>query len=265
MSKYREIEEGRLDSPSFFAALGKYFPDATTFYAEGSSIAEDVKNFYRAHAEGGEYRAPPQTLFNRRGRFKCHFSPSFVVALTILAERPAEAELLDHLALYRETVELLSWHDAFANVLLVSKSVPASVVAAFATELGLQHNCEAGQHAVGAVGRLRCPRLKADPLPEQATATMRYAWSGGTRRMRNEFTAVVERDRRWYIAYCPEIPGANGQGRTKAAALKSLRGAITLILEDRRKDGLRGIPATATREKVVVGRSGAISFATCAT
>jgi predicted RNase H-like HicB family nuclease len=54
--------------------------------------------------------------------------------------------------------------------------------------------------------------------------------------MRNEFTAVVERDGRWYIAYCPEIPGANGQGRTKAAALRSQANAIALILEDRRKD-----------------------------
>lgn len=71
--------------------------------------------------------------------------------------------------------------------------------------------------------------------------------------MRNEFTAIVERDGRWYIAYCPEIPGANGQGRTKAAALKSLAGAISLILDDRRKDGLRGVPAKARREKVVVG------------
>ena len=71
--------------------------------------------------------------------------------------------------------------------------------------------------------------------------------------MRNEFTALVERDGPWYIAYSPEIPGANGQGRTKAAALKSLSSAIALILADRRKDGLRGIPATARREKVVVG------------
>jgi predicted RNase H-like HicB family nuclease len=71
--------------------------------------------------------------------------------------------------------------------------------------------------------------------------------------MRNEFTAVVERDGHWYIAYCPEIPGANGQGKTKAAALKSLAGAINLILADRRKDGLRGVPGTARREKVVVG------------
>ncbi len=71
--------------------------------------------------------------------------------------------------------------------------------------------------------------------------------------MRNEFMAIVERGGRWHIAYCPEIPGANGQGRTKAAALKSLADAIALILEDRRKDVLRGVPATATREKVVVG------------
>jgi predicted RNase H-like HicB family nuclease len=71
--------------------------------------------------------------------------------------------------------------------------------------------------------------------------------------MRNEFTAVVERDGHWYIAYCPEIPGANGQGKTKAAALKSLAGAINLILADRRKDGLRGVPGTARREKLVVG------------
>ena len=32
--------------------------------------------------------------------------------------------------------------------------------------------------------------------------------------MRNEFTALIEREKDWYIAYCPEIPGANGQGRT---------------------------------------------------
>jgi predicted RNase H-like HicB family nuclease len=79
--------------------------------------------------------------------------------------------------------------------------------------------------------------------------------------MRNEFTAIVERGGRWYIAYSPEIPGANGQGRTKAAAVKSLAGAIALILEDRRKDGLRGVPARATRQRVVVGGSGATCFA----
>ncbi len=70
--------------------------------------------------------------------------------------------------------------------------------------------------------------------------------------MRNEFTAVYERDGDWIIAYCPEIPGANGQGRTKEEARADLAEAITLILEDRRKDGLRGIPEDAETETITI-------------
>jgi predicted RNase H-like HicB family nuclease len=71
--------------------------------------------------------------------------------------------------------------------------------------------------------------------------------------MHNQFTAIVERDGRWFIAYCPEIPGANGQGRTKKECLKNLTGAIKLILEDRRRDALRGVPANADKELVIIG------------
>ena len=70
--------------------------------------------------------------------------------------------------------------------------------------------------------------------------------------MANEFTAIIEKDGDWFVAYCPEIPGANGQGRTKDAARENLADAIKLILEDRREDGLRGVPAEAIREKVTV-------------
>lgn len=70
--------------------------------------------------------------------------------------------------------------------------------------------------------------------------------------MHNEFTAVIEKDDEWYIAYCPEIPGANGQGKTTDEARESLVDAIELILEDRREDGLRGVPPDAIRETVVV-------------
>ncbi len=71
--------------------------------------------------------------------------------------------------------------------------------------------------------------------------------------MHNEFTAIIERDGRWFIAYCPEITGANGQGRTKKECLKSLADAIAMILDDRRQDAMRGIPAKAEREWVAVG------------
>jgi predicted RNase H-like HicB family nuclease len=70
--------------------------------------------------------------------------------------------------------------------------------------------------------------------------------------MHNEFTAVFERDGDWVIAFCPEIPGANGQGRTKEEARSGLIEAIALILEDRREDGLRGVPPGAERETVTV-------------
>ncbi|HAL48230.1 MAG: type II toxin-antitoxin system HicB family antitoxin [SAR202 cluster bacterium] len=70
--------------------------------------------------------------------------------------------------------------------------------------------------------------------------------------MRNEFTAIIERDGDWHIAYCPEIPGANGQGATKDEARDSLVDAIALILEDRREDGLRGVSTDAIRETITV-------------
>ena len=70
--------------------------------------------------------------------------------------------------------------------------------------------------------------------------------------MSNTYTAIFERDGDWYVAYCPEVPGANGQGRTKEDARASLAGAIDLILRDRREDALRYLPEDAERETVVV-------------
>jgi predicted RNase H-like HicB family nuclease len=56
----------------------------------------------------------------------------------------------------------------------------------------------------------------------------------------------------WYIAYCPEISSANGQGHTFEECRENLAEAIALILEDRRQDALRGLPDEAIREVVVV-------------
>jgi predicted RNase H-like HicB family nuclease len=70
--------------------------------------------------------------------------------------------------------------------------------------------------------------------------------------MTNAFTAVVERDAEWLIAYSHAIPGSNVQGKTKEEALESLSEAKALILEDRREDGLRGVPPGAIREIVTL-------------
>lgn len=70
--------------------------------------------------------------------------------------------------------------------------------------------------------------------------------------MHNEFTAIIEKDGEWFIGYCPEVPGANGQGRSLEECRQSLAEAISLILEDRRQDALRGIPDGVIREVVIV-------------
>ena len=71
--------------------------------------------------------------------------------------------------------------------------------------------------------------------------------------MRNEFTAIIEQDGPWFVAYCAEVPGANGQGRTREECLANLRAAIALILEHRREESLRALPPDAKQESVIVG------------
>jgi predicted RNase H-like HicB family nuclease len=71
--------------------------------------------------------------------------------------------------------------------------------------------------------------------------------------MKSEFTAIIEEAQEGgYWAICSEIPGGNGQGESIEEAKKSLRGAIELILEDRRKDIFRGLPEDVIRDKVMV-------------
>lgn len=70
--------------------------------------------------------------------------------------------------------------------------------------------------------------------------------------MHNEFTAIIEKDGDWYVAYCFEVPGANGQGRTKQECAQNLAEAVALILEDRREDMLRGVPCDADRQVITV-------------
>ena len=69
--------------------------------------------------------------------------------------------------------------------------------------------------------------------------------------MQREFTAVIQKRHRWYVAYVEEIPGVNTQGRTLAEARRNLKEALRLILETNRQ--LAGPDARdARREPITV-------------
>ncbi|MGD0921268.1 MAG: type II toxin-antitoxin system HicB family antitoxin [Terriglobia bacterium] len=53
--------------------------------------------------------------------------------------------------------------------------------------------------------------------------------------MQREFTAVIQKHGRWYVAYVEEVPGVNTQGRTLAEARRNLKEALRLILETNRQ------------------------------
>ena len=55
--------------------------------------------------------------------------------------------------------------------------------------------------------------------------------------MPSEYKAQVAQDGGWFIAHSPDVPGANGQGRTEAECLANLADAIELILTDRGEGG----------------------------
>ncbi len=69
--------------------------------------------------------------------------------------------------------------------------------------------------------------------------------------MKGEFTAIIKASPEGgYWAICLEIPGANGQGETIEEAENSLRGAIQLLIEDRKADILRDLPEHGKTETV---------------
>ena len=71
--------------------------------------------------------------------------------------------------------------------------------------------------------------------------------------MKGEFTAIIESSPEGgYWAICPEIPGANGQGKTIEEAKESLKEAVILILEDRLEDIRRGLPKDAIEENIAI-------------
>jgi len=54
--------------------------------------------------------------------------------------------------------------------------------------------------------------------------------------VKREFTVVIEKGDEFYVGFCPEIPGANGQGKTVDQCRDNVREAARLILLDRAAD-----------------------------
>jgi predicted RNase H-like HicB family nuclease len=70
--------------------------------------------------------------------------------------------------------------------------------------------------------------------------------------MKHQFTSVIEKRGKWYVAYVEEISGVNTQGRTLAEARRNLKEALTLVIETNRELAAKRRSEDALRESITV-------------
>jgi len=70
--------------------------------------------------------------------------------------------------------------------------------------------------------------------------------------MERQFTAIIERRGKWYVATVEEIPGVNTQGRTLAEARRNLKEALQLVLDANRQLAARERSSDAKRELISI-------------
>jgi predicted RNase H-like HicB family nuclease len=70
--------------------------------------------------------------------------------------------------------------------------------------------------------------------------------------IKRQFTAIIEKRGKWYVATIEEIPGVNTQGRTLAEARRNLKEALQLVVEANRELGERERSGDAKRELITI-------------
>ena len=56
--------------------------------------------------------------------------------------------------------------------------------------------------------------------------------------MKPTYTAVIQKDGKWWTGWLEEIPGVNGQGRTRRECVASIRSALKEALQWNRAEAL---------------------------
>ena len=71
--------------------------------------------------------------------------------------------------------------------------------------------------------------------------------------MTQTYTAVIQQDEGWWIGWIQEIPGVNGQERTKDKLLEALRITLLEMIEYNRKEAIKA--AKVDHEEIIIQMS----------
>ena len=142
MADYWEIATAKVevDSATFFKALAKYFPDATTFVVDEMPKILEVKKIYQAQGIIGD--AIPERW---KASFISHdhlfrFSSSLLEALMKLYLDHSPFMLFNMISLYKDDTLLFEWRHALWGLdepMLITADMPKTTLLAYLNELGL--------------------------------------------------------------------------------------------------------------------------------
>lgn len=71
--------------------------------------------------------------------------------------------------------------------------------------------------------------------------------------MKQQFTAIYQKQGKWYLGWIEEIPGVNTQGRSLKEAKENLKEALSLVL-DANQDFNKKVGSSIIREPIFLSR-----------
>jgi hypothetical protein len=104
---------------------------------EGLSIHSEVEQLLQRHLIEPALEIRPGTAYPTSKWLHVRASSDALRTLNELVNTFAAPEVCDHMYAYEKGGLLLEWHDAFGDPIHVAGTVPADVIAAFCSALGV--------------------------------------------------------------------------------------------------------------------------------
>ena len=136
---YWEVD-GPTTFTELFCALQHLLPQNAVLYFEGGLLDAEILDFMATSAIPEQTHVAMGTIWPRPRVFHVPATASTLTTLAAIMEHHAEPELAVHFHVYQADTVLLEWHDAFAQPMLISGSIPEEQVRAFAEMIGKTYN-----------------------------------------------------------------------------------------------------------------------------
>jgi hypothetical protein len=124
------------DLYALLRAVDETMPEGAILYVEGTSIAPEVRDFLSGRPAPDAREVARGTLWPTPETFHLPLVGANLAELRALAERHAQPEVADHLAVYRGEELLLLAHDAGDGQVQIARSFPAPTVERLRLRLG---------------------------------------------------------------------------------------------------------------------------------